>query len=124
MRRCKVPAASLKLPLRSRISSLADKKLYAVFIFSWIDRPWSPLGKQYSEKADPGLSGRMVVPLPIPMMTMVTTTMTTTMTMCVVLVLLFSGQSQCHLQGNLAIVSIGRKRRSGVAGISINPYFL
>jgi hypothetical protein len=34
------------------------------------------------------------------------------------------GQSLCHLQGNLAIVSIGRKRRFGVAGISINPYFL
>ena len=34
------------------------------------------------------------------------------------------GQSLCHLQGNLAIVSIGRKRRLGVAGISINPYFL
>ena len=89
MRRCKVPAASLKLPLRSRISSLADKKLYAVFIFSWIDRPWSPLGKQYSEKADPGLSGRMVVPLPIPMMM---TMVTTTTTMRVVLVLLFSGR--------------------------------
>jgi hypothetical protein len=34
------------------------------------------------------------------------------------------GQSLCRLQGNLAIVSIGRKRRLGVAGISINPYFL
>jgi hypothetical protein len=34
------------------------------------------------------------------------------------------GTACANRQGNLAIVVIGRKRRFGVAGISMNSYFL